>query len=310
MSQTKNDDDKSESDASVSLSEASQIIRETLANTHQTNTDCTNHTNSNIVSKGGVNGVESYDYVHNPIPSAVFISPVEKGSSSNKRNRHKPDDDDGAYGVRRRRQRRKKWVSKEVPVPSFSQNVKKPCSSYNCNKILNQKEKMERKRISVATDPMKEMPQVSSIMVEKKTTTSKTFHFAHTSYPKQHRGKEVCLHCKNKEELCHEEKYSKYCLQAAHSYLHSNNEDWLAGFSPARMESVFGMAYNEIRRSDIFLKFGYYTPELFIVPKCMELGSMREAVELGFNPIVDKTLSQENREGESMYHEAKKDYEC
>ena len=165
MSQTKNDDDKSESDASVSLSEASQIIRETLANTHQTNTDCTNHTNSNIVSKGGVNGVESYDYVHNPIPSAVFISPVEKGSSSNKRNRHKPDDDDGAYGVRRRRQRRKKWLSKEVPVPSFSQNVKKPCSSYNCNKILNQKEKMERKRISVTTDPMKEMPQVSSTTV-------------------------------------------------------------------------------------------------------------------------------------------------
>ena len=178
MSQSKNDDDKSESDASVSFTEASQIIRETLAKTHQTNTDCMNHTISNIVSKGGVNGVESYDYVHNPIPSAVYISPVAKGSSSNKRNHHKTDDDDGdlersAYEVRRKRQRRKKWLSKEVPVPSFSQNVKKPCSSYNCNKILNQKEKMERKRISVATDRMKEMPQVSSIMVERKPQQAK-----------------------------------------------------------------------------------------------------------------------------------------
>ena len=48
----------------------------------------------------------------------------------------------------------------------------------------------------------------------------------------------------------------------------------------------------------MFLKFGYYTPELFIVPKCLEVGSMQEAVDLGLNPIDQ---DQENKEGEKTF---------
>ena len=60
----------------------------------------------------------------------------------------------------------------------------------------------------------------------------------------------ICLYCNNKLEFCHNKQYSKYCIKAAYSYLQCNGHGLLAGFSPARMESVFTTAYNEIRRSD------------------------------------------------------------
>ena len=71
------------------------------------------------------------------------------------------------------------------------------------------------------------------------------------------------------------------------------------------MERVFVVAYNEIRRADVFQKFGYYNPETFSVPKCMELGSMHDAVDLGFKNEVDKKLKVKNDEGREMYFKAK-----
>ena len=88
------------------------------------------------------------------------------------------------------------------------------------------------------------------------------------------------------------------------NYLYNNDDGWLEGFSPARMERVFVVAYNEIRRADVFQKFGYYNPETFSVPKCMELGSMHDAVDLGFKNEVDKKLKVKNDEGREMYFKA------
>ena len=57
------------------------------------------------------------------------------------------------------------------------------------------------------------------------------------------------------------------------------------------------MVYNEIRRADVFQKFGYYCPETFSVPKCMELGSMHDAVDLGFKNEVDKNSKWRTMKG-------------
>ena len=107
--------------------------------------------------------------------------------------------------------------------------------------------------------------------------------------------------------MCHNVRYPKYCLKAANDYLQSNNDGWLSGFSPPRMESDFASAYNEIRRVDIELRFGYYHSGHFRVPKCMELSSMQEAVDLGFTPALGGLLDKENEEGKDTYFSARRD---
>ena len=74
------------------------------------------------------------------------------------------------------------------------------------------------------------------------------------------------------------------------------------------MENVFGNAYSEIRRTHIFLKHGFYTHEKFLVPKCMEISSMLDAVDLGFKQDVDGALRERNEEGKQVYLQAKSEH--
>ena len=188
-----------------------------------------------------------------------------------------------------RKQRRKLFRDKRLN-PSKSVPLSHSKHSAHNESLLKsvefkQDNKKERTRVSVPNDKKKEhMPPVSSIMVrENFIDDSSQIVFSSLAVRDV-----LCLFCKNKTELCHERTYSQYCLQAARNYLHNNDDGWLEGFSPARMERVFVVAYNGIRRADVFQKFGYYSPETFSVPKCMELGSMHDAVDLGFKNEVDK----------------------
>ena len=74
------------------------------------------------------------------------------------------------------------------------------------------------------------------------------------------------------------------------------------------MESIFTTAYNEIRRADMHMRFGYYTPDTLKVPKCVELTSMQQAVDLGYNSQVWDKLDEENREGRKDFFMAKRDH--
>ena len=70
------------------------------------------------------------------------------------------------------------------------------------------------------------------------------------------------------------------------------------------------MAYNEIRRSDMYRRYGYYNPDTLKVPKCIELTSMQVAVELGYNSQVWDKLEEENEEGKNSFLIAKRDHNC
>ena len=107
--------------------------------------------------------------------------------------------------------------------------------------------------------------------------------------------------------LCHEKRYSGYCYQATYSYLQNKEHGLFAGFSPARMESVFMSVYNEIRRADMWMRFGHYTPGWLRVPKCMELNSMKIAADLGFQPSLCEKLGKENEEGKSQFFQERED---
>ena len=116
-----------------------------------------------------------------------------------------------------------------------------------------------------------------------------------------------CIYCNS--QLCHEKRYSTYCYQAIYSYLQDKSQGFLTGFSPARMESVYMAAYNEVRRSDMWIRFGYCTPGWLRVPKCMELNSMKLAVDLGYDPKLCTSLQKENEFGRTNYFMAKRDHQ-
>ena len=120
-------------------------------------------------------------------------------------------------------------------------------------------------------------------------------------------SEQVCIHCKSLVYLCHEKLYSNYCYQATYSYLQDKENGLLAVFSPARLESVFMSAYNEIRRSDMWMRFGYYTPGWLRVPKCMELNSMKTASDLGYYPSLCGKLEKDREEGRKQYFQAQRD---
>ena len=115
----------------------------------------------------------------------------------------------------------------------------------------------------------------------------------------------VCPFCHNVAFLCHEKRYSNYCYQAVYSYLQDKNNGLLAVFSPARLESVYMSAYNEIRRVDMFQRFGYYTPGWLRVPKCMELNSMKMAADMGYYPDLCEKVRKGNEHGRTQFIFAK-----
>ena len=67
-------------------------------------------------------------------------------------------------------------------------------------------------------------------------------------------------------------------------------------------------AYNDIRKCDMYMRFGYYTPVTQKVPKCMELTTMQEAVNLGYNSQVWDKLDEENMEGKKAFLLAERDH--
>ena len=125
--------------------------------------------------------------------------------------------------------------------------------------------------------------------------------------PNSEESKQLCIYCHSRGDLCHEKRYSSYCYHATYAYLQDKEQGLFAGFSPARMESVYMAAYNEVRRSDMWMRFGYYTPGWLKVPKCMELKSMKISADLGYDPNLCSNLEKENEDGRSCYFRARSD---
>lgn len=163
-----------------------------------------------------------------------------------------------------------------------------------------------RKKASNKSDKKKVLPPIASIVIPKRINRI----INDDDQEVVQNPRTICLYCNNKLEFCHNKQYSKYCIKAAYSYLQCNDHGLLAGFSPARMESVFTTAYNEIRRSDMYRRYGYYNPDTLKVPKCMELTSMQVAVDLGYNSQVWDKLEEENEEGKNAFLIAKRDHNC
>ena len=322
MSSGKKDPDNTDSlsyedNYSITSPEASELIRTAIAGlSNPANLVANTPTPTSKIVKTSEN---SFSYCPEPTSSSVTSKgatcPVAaKGTKCNKKHLYEEvfdseEDDDVLRANRRKKQMRKKWISPNTtPVSSFSHSNKNLVYQNEGKKVIIKTEKVERKKAAVATDKKKQhsTPPIASISVR---TSCKTFRFANEPpRPTQAVYEDVCIFCKNKMYLCHNNIYSEYCMQACHSYLHTNNKGWLDGFSPYRMEKVFGNAYSEIRRTHIFLKHGFYTHEKFLVPKCMEISSMLDAVDLGFKQDVDGALRERNEEGKQVYLQAKSEH--
>ena len=296
----------SDDDYSVDSTNASELIRQAIkGNISMYNSNTYDPAPSKIIRSSKSDSFEYHAGItispskdaHSEKPSAVA-----KGSQSDVKNKRwgdkgfeiHTDEEEEEHVRQRRKKRRDKFVPQATTSSTFSNSDNNLCNQALVPKVVIKQEKIERKKVTIPNDKKKEyMPPVSSVTVRKSID----------SYSSSVR--DVCLFCKNQANLCHDKVYSDYCLQAARSYLYNNDDGWLEGFSPARMERVFATAYNEIRRADLFQKFSYYNPETFKVPKCMELGSMCDAVDLGFKTEVDQKLKRQNDDGMEMFYKAK-----
>ena len=188
---------------------------------------------------------------------------------------------------------------------------KKPRTFFGVPIVNHEKKKVQRKRATKATDIAKKHPApVYAVTVPKvkKTETSNTSLLSSPpiSCKKSNYGC-YCLHCGNIASMCHNNKYSSYCMKASYYYLHDQTHEWDEGFSPARMEMVFSKAYNEIRRADLELRFRYYENDLLTVPRCMHT-SMEDAVNLGFNPYIMGQIKNRNDSNKVEFETAKNDH--
>ena len=84
-----------------------------------------------------------------------------------------------------------------------------------------------------------------------------------------------------------------------YEYLQDKNNDhgWLAGFRN-----------NDIRRVDTELTFEYYDNQWHRVPKCMELTTMQDTVDLGYNKLLLEKVRKENESGRHNYVQAMRDH--
>ena len=122
---------------------------------------------------------------------------------------------------------------------------------------------------------------------------------------------ELCIHCGNQNYLCHNKVYSTYCTKACMTFLQQQNEnDWMDGFNPDKMESIFFNAYNEARRVDIEERFGFYCTERFDIPECMRVNSLTASINMGYNAKLCKDLEDNNAKGKKKYLEARRNHIC
>ena len=87
----------------------------------------------------------------------------------------------------------------------------------------------------------------------------------------------------------------------------SKHDNW-NGFCPEIMERVFKGAYNDTRRSDLQVRFGYYDPTNREIPQCMRESSLNEALNLAYDPSLVRFLEDHNGLGYSKYQRAKSMY--
>ena len=294
--------------------EASQIIRDTLAEYDAELKS--NHSKSpsnsflrsgsgSFVFTSGVPEVTPSSAGNTLTPDAKRDFTINKGKKENSDNE---DDEESVTSyylprverkLKRREKRRKE--TEAVAVSSFSSTHydKKMKSVDDAIHIKQEIKKPGRATVSVPSDRIKQQRPPNEIKVISNNSVSSSPLYINPNPTAA--DYEVCLHCKSRKYMCHDVRYRKYCLQAANDYLQCNTHGWLSGFSPARMESVFASAYNEIRRIDIYQSFGYYHSGYLRIPKCMELNSMQEAVDLGYTPALGRMLEKENAEGKESY---------
>ena len=323
---SENNSEPPDSPSYVQDAEASQIIRDTLDNYEAELKAHSKESPSSIVRSGSGSFVfttacpkvtPSSTIRENAHSQQNTLTPVAKRGINNDEKYSDSDSDSGEsvtpYHLQTMQQKTKKRKNRRKDAAAVSSlsstHYDKKMKTEDDSICIKQKmNKPRRTKVSVAIDRTKQQRLPNEIRVStNNSVTTSPFHVNPNGTTADY---ELCLHCKSRKYMCHNVRYRKYCLQAAHIYLHTNNHGWLAGFSPARMESVFASAYNKIRKVDINQMFGYYHSGYIRVPKCMELHSMQEAVDLGFTPSLGTMLEEENAQGKEAYFRAQRDNNC
>ena len=122
-----------------------------------------------------------------------------------------------------------------------------------------------------------------------------------------------CSGCGNHGNFCHDNRYRRYCIKAVYGFLHNKmkNCHWAHPWndhSPLTASDVFKLAYNDIRRIDLELRYGYFNPNWMEVPDCMMKNSYQDAMSLPNNPKLVKMLKSSNENGYQTYYRAKGEY--
>ena len=264
------------------------------------------HLSSSITKKYD----DTYEFTPHVTPSSTIAPSMSDVAKSNKHyfvdESYFSDEDASCYKPRRAKKRRSR-IHTSTPTKSTSSNFIKQQSG-DINKL--QLFEIEKKKSGDATTLKNKVTKLLSsgisVYGNNDVTTNSPYRLLDPSTDPMVSEK-VCMYCHSKGYMCHEKRYSRYCYQATYAYLQDKDHGLFAGFSPARMESVYMTAYNEIRRSDMWMRFGYYTPGWLRIPKCMELNSMKSAVDLGYDPALCTNLEKENEDGRSFYFGAKRD---
>ena len=98
-----------------------------------------------------------------------------------------------------------------------------------------------------------------------------------------------------------------------YSYVHNNymkrdgSINW-DSFCKETISSVYKKAYNDRRRIDLEIRFGYLTPNWMEIPECMRRNSYQEALTLEFNTGLVKRILKHNEMGYNEYLKAKGQY--
>ena len=110
-----------------------------------------------------------------------------------------------------------------------------------------------------------------------------------------------CVHCGNIDGFCHEKKYSNYCLKAIYTYYSGLTDE----LDDEHIKSLYQRAYNDVRRADIEIRFGYFIGNWLDVPQCMVQGSMQWSLHIGESENYQKKIKKHIMKGKKKYCDAK-----
>ena len=115
---------------------------------------------------------------------------------------------------------------------------------------------------------------------------------------------EYCSGCEQCIEYCHEKIHGSYCyMNVFNKYGIKNN----VSCTKFELMSWYCRAYNESRRVDLYLRFGFVCNDNKTVPLCMEQSSRKRTLFLINNLQEAKNLSRTHDRGMLRYAKAQRD---